>query len=212
MINLGKRSRLSLVGLAAALVTMALVFATPGTASATKAGWSPIVAKNELGMMKSRVFGTTEDGRKVKGTFTPSAVEVVGETLMVDGTLDYAIVGKGKPLTGSEDISLPVSDISSPGGSTLGSGARGMAATAVGSCDILNLELGPLDLDLLGLQVHLDKVVLDIVAQAGAGNLLGNLLCAVAGLLDQGGPLSGLLDQLIGVLQDILDALGLLGL
>ena len=68
------------------------------------------------------------------------------------------------------------------------------------TCDILSLELGPLDLDLLGLQVHLDRIVLDIVAQAGAGNLLGNLLCAIAGLLDAGGPLN----QLVNLLNQIL--------
>ena len=54
----------------------------------------------------------------------------------------------------------------------------------------LSLVLAPLDLDLLGLQVHLDRVVLNIVAVSGAGNLLGNLLCAVTGLLDQGGVLT----------------------
>jgi hypothetical protein len=53
-----------------------------------------------------------------------------------------------------------------------------------GSCRVLHLELGPLDLDLLGLVVHLDKVVLDITAQSGPGNLLGNLLCTVTHLLD----------------------------
>ncbi len=52
------------------------------------------------------------------------------------------------------------------------------------SCEILDLTLGPLDLDLLGLQVHLDQINLQITAQPGPGNLLGNLLCAVAGLLD----------------------------
>ena len=31
----------------------------------------------------------------------------------------------------------------------------------------------------------MSRIVLDITAQSGAGNLLGNLLCAVAGLLDQ---------------------------
>ena len=71
------------------------------------------------------------------------------------------------------------------------------------TCDILSLELGPLDLDLLGLQVHLDKVVLDITAQSGPGNLLGNLLCAVAHLLDSGGPLS----QIINLLNQILSML-----
>lgn len=72
-----------------------------------------------------------------------------------------------------------------------------------GSCDILHLELGPLDLDLLGLQVHLNQVVLDIDAQQGPGNLLGNLLCSVAGLLDNGLNLNGvanLLNQILSIL------------
>lgn len=74
---------------------------------------------------------------------------------------------------------------------------------ATGSCSILHLTLGPLDLDLLGLQVHLDRVVLDITAQSGAGNLLGNLLCAVANLLNNGGPLA----QLVAALNNLLGAL-----
>lgn len=77
-----------------------------------------------------------------------------------------------------------------------------------GSCEILSLVLGPLDLDLLGLEVFLDTVTLDITAQSGPGKLLGNLLCAVAGLLD--GPtglnaivtqIANLLNQLLGVLR-----------
>ena len=46
------------------------------------------------------------------------------------------------------------------------------------------VAFGPLDLNLLGLTVHLNEVVLDITAVPGAGNLLGNLLCAVANLLN----------------------------
>jgi hypothetical protein len=69
-----------------------------------------------------------------------------------------------------------------------------------GTCEILHLTLGPLDLDLLGLVVHLDQVVLTIDAEQGPGNLLGNLLCAVAGLLDADGPLSGLAQLLNRIL------------
>jgi len=74
-------------------------------------------------------------------------------------------------------------------------------AQAGGSCQILDLTLGPLDLDLLGLVVHLDTVHLNITAQQGPGNLLGNLLCAVAGLLDNtgGGGLANLLNNLLGL-------------
>ena len=54
------------------------------------------------------------------------------------------------------------------------------------ACQILDLVLGPLHLDVLGLVVDLNQVNLDITAVPGPGNLLGNLLCAVAGLLDGG--------------------------
>jgi hypothetical protein len=68
------------------------------------------------------------------------------------------------------------------------------------TCDILHLVLGPLSLDLLGLNVDLNQIVLDITAVAGAGNLLGNLLCAVAGLLDNPSGLATLLNRILSIL------------
>ena len=68
------------------------------------------------------------------------------------------------------------------------------------TCEILHLDLGPLSLNLLGLQIDLSRIVLDITAQAAPGNLLGNLLCAVAGLLDNPGGLADLLNQILGIL------------
>jgi hypothetical protein len=71
-----------------------------------------------------------------------------------------------------------------------------------GGCQVLDLTLGPLNLDLLGLQVSLNQVHLNITAQPGPGNLLGNLLCGVTHLLDNGNTsgLSNLLDLLNGLL------------
>ena len=75
------------------------------------------------------------------------------------------------------------------------------AAVTQAACDILHLDLGPLHLDLLGLKIDLNQIVLDITAQPGPGNLLGNLLCAVAGLLDNpGGGLARLLNQILSIL------------
>jgi hypothetical protein len=72
-------------------------------------------------------------------------------------------------------------------------------------CDILFLDLGPLFLDVLGLQVDLSQIVLDINAAPGPGNLLGNLLCAVVNLLNN--PL-GNIQGLLNILDRINDLLG----
>ncbi|HKG42663.1 MAG TPA: hypothetical protein VKB10_00290 [Gaiellaceae bacterium] len=47
-------------------------------------------------------------------------------------------------------------------------------------CTVLDLTLGPLDLNLLGLMVHLDRVHLLITANS-EGGILGSLLCSLAG-------------------------------
>ena len=78
-------------------------------------------------------------------------------------------------------------------------------AASQASCDILNLVLGPLDLNLLGLVVELNQVTLDITAVPGAG-LLGGLLCAVANLLNGTGSLTGLTNLLNNILRALAGA------
>jgi hypothetical protein len=75
------------------------------------------------------------------------------------------------------------------------------SATATGACTILDLTIQPIDLNLLGLMVHTDTIHLTITAQPGPGNLLGNLLCGVANLLNGGntGGLANLLNNLLGL-------------
>ena len=75
------------------------------------------------------------------------------------------------------------------------------AAVADATCQILHLDLGPLSLNLLGLQVNLSQVVLDITAQSGAGNLLGNLLCSVANLLNDPNGLARVLNSVLDLLR-----------
>ena len=55
-------------------------------------------------------------------------------------------------------------------------------AATPGQCPILNLELGPINLNLLGLVVQTSEICLDVTAIRGGG-LLGDLLCGVANLL-----------------------------
>lgn len=75
------------------------------------------------------------------------------------------------------------------------------ATVGTATCDILHLDLGPLDLNVLGLQIDLSQIVLDITAQAGAGNLLGNLLCSVVNLLNDPTGLSRLLNSILDILR-----------
>lgn len=139
----------------------------------------------------------------ITGTFT----DALGGTGQFVGTftLQRFVVVPGQQLAA---VGTLVGTLTNSAGTVLGTIVRTItilvdSALTQASCDILHLELGPLDLDLLGLVVHLNRIVLDISAQPGAGNLLGNLLCAIAGLLDGGGPLraiANLLNQILGAL------------
>jgi hypothetical protein len=82
-------------------------------------------------------------------------------------------------------------------------GAKWAQPAAQASCGILNLVLGPLHLDLLGLVVDLNQVILDITAVSGTSNLLGNLLCAVTNLLDIPGAIAAI-TNILGNINNIL--------
>jgi len=76
--------------------------------------------------------------------------------------------------------------------------------TATGpGCQILDLVLGPLHLNVLGLVVDLNQVHLNISAQPGPGNLVGNLLCSVAHLLDGSGANTAI-QNLLNILNGLL--------
>ena len=130
------------------------------------------------------------------GTFAPTEFTATDTDVIATGTLTGTLTdAAGTDLgTVSQTISTPLDREASS------------TALAAASCQILDLRLQPLDLDLLGLKVHLDTVHLNITAQTGPGNLLGNLLCAVTGLLDGAGALAqiaALLNQILAILNGL---------
>jgi hypothetical protein len=153
--------------------------------------------------LASQVAGTFGSGGTVSGTFAPLRSYVSGSQTWVQGDLTMTLRrSTGQLLTGAtrHNVALPVN------ASGAGTSATSSATAAI-SCPILHLVLGPLNLNLLGLVIHLNRVVLDITAQSGPGNLLGNLLCAVAHLLDRTSPsvldllqLSNALNRIISIL------------
>jgi hypothetical protein len=170
--------KISLFGVVALL---ALALVAPGVASAAP-------QRNQL-LTNVPVTGALSDG----GTFVGN-LDITGITRTASGALQFA-----GNLTGTATDALggatPYNvDFTGVLGSLTGAGS--------GKCSILHLDLGPLNLDLLGLQVDLSEVVLDVNAQPGPGNLLGNLLCSVAHLLD-GGP-AGALNNLLRIINNLL--------
>ncbi len=67
-----------------------------------------------------------------------------------------------------------------PSSSGAGGGSAPNAMAPLAICSVLDLTLGPVDLNLLGLLVHLDTVHLTINADS-EGGVLGSLLCSLAG-------------------------------
>ena len=178
------RHRTLALMMGAILLTLVPLTVSAATGSAGPAARSTTLLAQGGGVTVP-VTGTTSKGGKFTGNFNIKQFSVVNNQIVAVGTLTGTIQNAVGNVIGTvlRTISLLV---------TFG-GA---------SCDILHLELGPLDLDLLGLQVHLDKIVLDIDADP-SGGLLGSLLCAVANLLNIGGPLAdivGLLNQILALL------------
>ncbi|HEU4338141.1 MAG TPA: hypothetical protein VFR45_12560 [Nocardioides sp.] len=189
----------AVVALAMAVGMTSLTVAGSSAAPTSSRG---VVGKSDLGKITSEVFGKTSNGDKVTGSFTPIRVIQRDGVMYVKGFLEGVVKDSGPDTKFSGVKNIPIKKIN---GSSL---VDGRVAANAAACDILNLVLGPLDLNILGLRIQLNRVVLDITAVPGAGNLLGNLLCAVAGLLD-GTPLAGLLGQLQALLNQILGALNL---
>jgi hypothetical protein len=196
-------------------VSLALAAACAVAVAAAPAGSAPRIAPRAqqstttattAGTYTSRVIGTWGRNGAVRGHFVPQRSFVRNGTTMVQGDLTARLLrgdGTLKGIAHRHDVTLPVKG----SGAHLHSAATTTMASALATCTILHLVLGPLDLNLLGLMVHLNRVVLDITAQSGSGNLLGNLLCAVAHLLDNTSPtltdllrLSSLLNRIIGLI------------
>jgi len=153
------------------------------------------------------VTGVADDGTVFTGTFTLDKFREHKGVLYAVGQLDGTLGAESV----SKQVSLPVTGGSNPAPTEGFANAQGFAQQIVpttGACSILALDLGVLDLNLLGLHVVLDEVHLLIEAVPGAGALLGNLLCGVVGILD-GLNLGGLVQNLLDAIADLLN--GILG-
>lgn len=185
-------------------------------------------AKNTFDGLSVPITGTFTDATggvgKFSGTLTITRVAAVNEAIHAVGSITGTLTdSQGNVVaTGFQTVSLPMTVSSAPAGATANASqpqneravtftkasfnhaSARSAPPAQLVCQILRLSIGAIDLNLLGLTVHLNPVLLIINAVPGPGNLLGNLLCAIVNLLNGGGPLA----QIIALLNQLLALLG----
>lgn len=162
----------ALVTVLAMTTTLAFGTAGPAVAQTTDPNAIPIVGTFPGGTF----VGTFDINRFIARNGNLVAVGTVA------GTLTNTLTGVEREV--SRVVRIPVLDI-----------VQGA------TCEVLELTLGPLDLNLLGLNVHLDQVHLLITADP-SGGLLGQLLCSLAGGLGNApaGVLARLLNQILALL------------
>ena len=184
MLNESRRHLLTNVAKAVPLTAVALA-----TGSGTRALAAPKTGNSATTLVNGTATTAAGATGIFQGTLTMTGVQLVNGVLSAVGTLVGNVVDSAGNVLGTVNQT-----VTSP-----------LQATA--TCTILDLVLGPLHLDVLGLVIDLNQVHLLITAVPGAGNLLGNLLCSVANLPNGGGALSNLLTGLQDLLNQILGAL-----
>jgi hypothetical protein len=143
------------------------------------------------------IVGTTSTGGTFQGTAVITNFAANGGNVVAVGVITGVLDGTQSVVsTFTAPVTLPRTAAAAPA-----------AAQAAAQCDILNLMLGPVNLNVLGLVISIpNPIVLNVTAVPGAGNLLGNLLCTVANLLNGGGAvqqIADLLNQILGILNGL---------
>ena len=180
------------VGVVLAVVCAALLI-VPVAAGAQTAPVTPIQTTS---LARVPVTGKARNGKTFAGHYDVSRFVTRGGKTYALGTLTGKL---GNRAVRRSNVAIPVS-MGNPG-----TGSIGQVASPAATCPILNLVLGPLHLNLLGLNVDLNQVVLNVTAVSGAGNLLGNLLCSVANLLGNPALPTQQLTGLLNILQQLLN-------
>jgi hypothetical protein len=157
------KSRMVLAAAVAALAVMLIGGAGPAAAQTSTTPLTQTV----------KMTGTAKNGKKFNGTYTIKRFTHRGSKLYAVGTLKGRLKGRR---VAKNNVRIPASL------------ARPASAAQIpptpNACQILNLTLQPIDLNLLGLRLRTSRIDLRLEGVPGAGNLLGNLLCGITGILD----------------------------
>jgi len=141
------------------------------------------------------------------GTLSIERFAVRGDKIVAIGMVTGRVMDKsgnprGTAVVGQVEVPVRVGAGSS---ATAASSAATGVALQQASCDVLHLDLGAINLNVLGLQFVTSPITLDLTATSDAGGVLGQLICTaletvgnVIGLVDILNSILGLLTGLLG--------------
>ncbi len=156
---------------------MAALAAVAAFALLLVGGAGPAAAQSKPLTQVVKMTAKAKNGKKFTGTYTISRFTQSGGKVYAVGKLKGKL--KGRTVRKS-NVRIPATLARHQ---TAGAAQLPPNPTA-GACQVLDLVLQPIDLNLLGLHLVTSRIEVLLEAIPGAGNLLGNLLCAITGILD----------------------------
>lgn len=196
------------IGLLVSLATLTLGAVSVPAAAASSGTTTSSSTTSAPALKTIHVHGLTRTGKKFKGTYAIQRFVAGTHRVYAVGTLKGTLLGRQVT---RHNVKMPAKLVK----------ASGSTAQTAKACTVLHLQLGPIDLNLLGLRVQLfggtnskqpQPITLLITADPNGG-LLGQLLCDITGFLNKSGILSQLssnLQQLAATLTGITSILGAL--
>ena len=178
------KSRILLVAAFAALAVMLIGGA--GSAAAQTSG-TPLTQTVAM-------TGKAKNGKKFTGTYTIDRFTRSGGKQYAVGTLKGRLKGRRVK---RDNVRIPVALSRAAQALRRSRRPRTPARSS-------NLTLQPIDLNLLGLRVRTSRIDLLIEGVPGAGQLVGNLLCGITGILDPQAATPAAPSQLTQVLNALL--------
>jgi hypothetical protein len=181
------------------LAVLALVFALV-VAPIEAAAQGPSRASLPSTIPVSGTFVDAAGAGTFAGTLTIERFASRDRKLVVLGTVDGTLTdaaGSTRSVT-AQPVTLPVTNVGVSGASQTQADGAINTQQAEQDCQLVHLEFGGIVLNVLGLQVSLSPIVLDIAL----GGLLGGLLCGLLGALGGGAPApaqANLLNQTFGL-------------
>jgi len=186
------RNRSAAVAASVGLILMSSAWASAQDPDPPRARVRLPIAGTAIGHGKDTFTGTLSIER-----FAVRGDKIVAVGMVTGRVLDKSGNARGTAVVGQVEVPVQV-------GSAPSAAASSRMAVAQASCDVLHLDLGAINLNLLGVQFVTTPITLDLTATSDAGGVLGQLICTaletVGNVVDLVGVLNSILSLLTGLL------------